>query len=85
METGPLIGEMVSHMKQKALGALTPDRKLFVYSAHDTTVANVLMTLGVFDTQTPSYTSSILIELHQLKSTSYAVSVYVFDSFAVLS
>jgi lysosomal acid phosphatase len=61
-------------MKQKVQGSLTPDRKLFVYSAHDTTVANILMTLGIFDAQTPAYTASILLELHKLHD-NYAVSV----------
>lgn len=72
---GPLIGEILEHMKQKSKGTLSPDRELFIYSAHDTTVANILMTLGLFDTQTPPYTSTILLELHKLPSSSFAVSV----------
>ncbi|XP_065337178.1 prostatic acid phosphatase [Cloeon dipterum] len=75
LKGGPLIGEIVNHMKQKVDKTLTPDRKLFLYSAHDTTVANILMTLGLFDAQNPPYTSSILLELHKLPPEKYFVTI----------
>ncbi|XP_059474786.1 prostatic acid phosphatase-like isoform X2 [Neocloeon triangulifer] len=75
LKGGPLVGEIVQHMKQKKEKTLTPNRKLFLYSAHDTTVANILMTLGIFDTQIPAYTSSIILELHKLPAEKYAVSI----------
>ncbi|CAB3378604.1 Hypothetical predicted protein [Cloeon dipterum] len=75
LKGGPLIGEIVNHMKQKVNKTLTPDRKLFLYSAHDTTVANILMTLDLFDAQNPPYTSSILLELHKLPPEKYFVTI----------
>lgn len=66
---------MVHHMKQKSNASLSPDRKMFIYSAHDTTVANLLMTLGVFDAQTPPYTAAVFLQLHRSPQNEYAVSV----------
>jgi hypothetical protein len=61
-------------MVDKQDGAKKPDYKMAMYSAHDTTVANLLMALGVFDPQTPPFCSLVLIELwkndlgkHQVK------------------
>lgn len=61
-------------MKKKIDGKLKPDRKAWIYSAHDTTVANVLKTLGLFDTQCPPYLSLVLIELRK-KNDDYFVAV----------
>ncbi|PNF25318.1 hypothetical protein B7P43_G10948 [Cryptotermes secundus] len=63
LKIGPLVGQVISHMMQKREGIMKPDYKLTVYSAHDTTVANFLMALGVFDPQSPPYTSLVLVEL----------------------
>lgn len=49
LKTGPLIKEMLQRFVDKSKGKLNPDRSLWVYSAHDTTVANVLNTLKLFD------------------------------------
>jgi len=50
-------------MVDKRDGVMKPDYKMVMYSAHDSTVANFLMTLGVFDLHNPSYRSLVLIEL----------------------
>lgn len=49
LKTGPLIKEMLERFVQKSKGKLSPNRSLWVYSAHDTTVANVLNTLKLYD------------------------------------
>nr|CAD7262565.1 unnamed protein product [Timema shepardi] len=72
---GPLLEEMVSNMKKKSENRLIPDRKMFVYSGHDTTVANFLNTLGVFDPQCPPYDALVLIELRQNSAGKYFVSL----------
>ncbi|XP_068082355.1 lysosomal acid phosphatase isoform X2 [Anabrus simplex] len=74
LKSGPLLGEIISNMKKAAGGLLLPPFKLFMYSAHDTTVANLLMTLGVFDGHCPPYTALILIELRN-KLEDYYVTV----------
>lgn len=49
LKTGPLIKEMLQRFSEKSKGKLNPDRSVWIYSAHDTTVANVLNTLNLYD------------------------------------
>lgn len=49
LKSGPLIKEMLQRFVDKSKGKLNPDRSVWIYSAHDTTVANVLNTLKLFD------------------------------------
>ena len=44
-------------------------RKLFLYSAHDTTLIPCLMAMGVFDMKWPPYAADITLELHQHRQT----------------
>lgn len=73
--TGPVLKEMVNHFKLKRKHSLSPDRKLFVYSGHDTTIANFLMTLGVFEAQIPPYTALVMVELYKNDANDYSVRV----------
>lgn len=69
--------EIVEHMKKKRDGTLKPDVKLWVYSAHDTNVANLLHSLNVFNNQLPPYTAAVFLELRRSKNAnnSYVVTV----------
>lgn len=49
LSTGFLIREMLEHFEQKINAILSPDRSLWIYSGHDTTIANVLNSLGLYD------------------------------------
>jgi hypothetical protein len=62
-------------MMEKRDGIMKPDYKMAVYSAHDITVANFLMTLGVFDPQSPPYRSLVLVELWKNDQAKYQVKV----------
>jgi lysosomal acid phosphatase len=64
-------------MVDKRDGVLKPDYKMTVYSAHDDTVANMLMALGVFDLHNPPYISLVLIELWKNDLGKYLVKVRV--------
>ncbi|XP_065372417.1 prostatic acid phosphatase isoform X3 [Calliphora vicina] len=63
LKTGPLIKEMLERFVDKSKGKLNPNRSLWVYSAHDTTVANVLNTLKLYDVHSPPYIACIMLEL----------------------
>lgn len=67
---GPLLHVMLKNMDEKLSG--TADRKLFLYSAHDTTLIPCLMALGVFDMEWPPYAADITLELHQHRQTKEA-------------
>lgn len=49
LKSGFLLREILNRFTQKTKSKLTPNRSLWIYSAHDTTVANVLNTLGLFE------------------------------------
>ena len=72
--TGPLLQEMIKHMVEKEKHQLSPNRSLWIYSAHDSTIANLLNTLGVFERHNPPYTSTVLMEL-RLKGDAHLVTV----------
>ncbi|XP_043474532.1 venom acid phosphatase Acph-1-like [Leptopilina heterotoma] len=50
--------------------------KLFLYSAHDITVAAVLKALGVYFPHVPKYSSATILELHQIKEDYFIKIVY---------
>lgn len=48
------------------------NRKLFLYSAHDTTLMPCLMALGIFDMRWPPYAADLTLELYQHRQTNEA-------------
>lgn len=75
LKSGSLLGEMIKHMVKKVQNTLKPDRKIWMYSAHDETVANMLMTLNLFEPHCPPYTAMILIELRTNSENQYFVTI----------
>ncbi|XP_036144877.1 prostatic acid phosphatase [Monomorium pharaonis] len=75
LKTGPLLGEMIDHMSKKMQHILQPDRKIWMYSAHDETIANLLMTLNIFEPHCPPYAAIVLIELRTNSKNQYFVTV----------
>jgi len=61
LRIGPLLKDIVHKMKRKVNGS--EGRKMFLYSAHDTTVASLLNTLEVFNDMPPPYASAVIMEL----------------------
>jgi len=67
LQGGPFVTELVEHYDAIVDNSLDPaDRKVFMYSGHDTTVSYVLDTLGVYDGLAPPYASAVLFELYDL-------------------
>ncbi|XP_053483622.1 lysophosphatidic acid phosphatase type 6 [Ictalurus furcatus] len=63
---GPVLHTLLTNMETKVQGnASDSDRKLFLYSVHDTTLMPCLMALGVFDMRWPPYAADITLELYQ--------------------
>lgn len=64
LQTGPLVREILDRFQNKSTNKLSPDRSIWVYSAHDTTVADLLNTLRLYDPPfNPPFTALILMEL----------------------
>lgn len=49
LKFGLLLKEILNRFTDKLNNKLDPDRSMWMYSAHDTTVAGLLNTLGVFN------------------------------------
>lgn len=49
LKAGFFVREVYERFIEKSNGTLSPDRKLWIYSAHDSTIANILNTLGLFE------------------------------------
>lgn len=70
MCVGPLFHTLLTNIEDKIQGTMAkPDRKLFLYSVHDTTLMPCLMALGVFDMKWPPYAADITLELYQHRQT----------------
>jgi len=67
LKGGPFIKKVLDDCYKSKEGTMDPvNRKLFMYSAHDTTVAPILHTLNVFDPpKAPPYAAMIIFELIQ--------------------
>uniref|UniRef100_A0A1A7YC34 Acid phosphatase 6, lysophosphatidic n=1 Tax=Iconisemion striatum TaxID=60296 RepID=A0A1A7YC34_9TELE len=67
---GPLLHELLDNMEKKLQGSSSAsNRKLFLYSVHDTTLIPCLMALGLFDMRWPPYAADLTLELHQSRQT----------------
>lgn len=66
---GPLLSDILTNMKKKDAGTLVPDRKMFLYSGHDLTIATMWRTLGFEECLLPEYGAALIIELHSINET----------------
>lgn len=73
--TGPLVKEMISNMKHKKENKSQPAYNLKIYSAHDSTVCNLLNTLGVYNMINPPYTACVMMELRVNSTGDHQVTV----------
>lgn len=75
LKAGPLLKEILGRFSNKTNKKLSPNRSLWIYSAHDTTLANLLNTLKVFEYHNPPYRACVMMELREYNDTAY-VSVF---------
>lgn len=59
IQSGFLLKDMLDRFDNKTRSLLSPDRSMWVYSAHDTTVASLLNTLGLFEVRFCNYIISL--------------------------
>ena len=67
----------MNNMVKKSKNALRPDRKLWMYSAHDITIIYVLTALNLFERHRPPYAAAILIELRVNSKNQHVVTVRI--------
>uniref|UniRef100_A0A0E9X0J0 Lysophosphatidic acid phosphatase type 6 n=1 Tax=Anguilla anguilla TaxID=7936 RepID=A0A0E9X0J0_ANGAN len=67
---GRILNILIGNMENKVQGVPSDsNRKLNLYSVHDTTLMPCLMALGIFDMKWPPYAAEITLELHQHRVT----------------
>ncbi|XP_065361200.1 venom acid phosphatase Acph-1-like [Calliphora vicina] len=78
LKAGPFLQSLMQQMLDKINGTLKPlERKMFLYSAHDWTITNVLIGLKVWKRQMPNFAALILFELHQdMDTQEYYMELY---------
>lgn len=79
LKGGPLLSEFIDNMKNKTKKDKPISVKMFMYSAHDTTVAALLSALQVFNDVSPPYAAMVIAELHQVAG-DYYVKLYYKNS-----
>ncbi|XP_054267924.1 prostatic acid phosphatase-like [Macrosteles quadrilineatus] len=80
LKSGLLVKEMITSMKDKKVTKPKPKRNLNMYSAHDTTVSNLLHTLGVYNMINPPYTVCFMMELRVNSSGDHLVTMFYRNS-----
>lgn len=63
---GAIISELLDNMIRKRSGILMPERSIFIYSAHDVTLINLMRTMNIIDQTSgkPDFSATIVFELH---------------------
>lgn len=57
---------------QNKINGLTPESKLYIYSAHDYNLSLMLKIIGALNlSMEPTYASYLVIELHKINETYY--------------
>ncbi|KAJ8951020.1 hypothetical protein NQ318_006405 [Aromia moschata] len=76
MATGYFLNKVIEDTKRKILSSQTPGRKIHLYSAHENNVAELLISLGVFDDpHVPNYGAYVVLEVHYIEAV-YGVKIY---------
>ncbi|XP_015524620.2 venom acid phosphatase Acph-1 [Neodiprion pinetum] len=65
---GPLVRKISEDMSAVRSGTTPADRKIYLYSSHETNIGAVLNTLGVYEPHVPQYSSGIVVELWEKKN-----------------
>lgn len=63
LRCGPLLKDILKHVEDKASGAIR--QKMWMYSAHDSTLASLLQCLNAYDGTIPPYTATVIFELYK--------------------
>ncbi|KAG4080083.1 hypothetical protein HA402_014523 [Bradysia odoriphaga] len=76
LKSGFLIKEMMERFTSKIFDDLEPDRVLWLYSAHDETIANMLNSLGLFELHAPPFACSLHFELYKPNKNEHYLQIF---------
>lgn len=52
-------------------GTQVEERKIYLYSGHETNIAAVLHGFKVYNPHVPEYSSAVIVELHEIRNKYY--------------
>ncbi|KAI4503664.1 hypothetical protein M0802_001067 [Mischocyttarus mexicanus] len=73
---GSMLKEFIKNMIEYVNGTSKVEKKMYLFSGHETNIASLLYTLNVFKPHAPSYSSSIIMELLYKKGIYYIKVLY---------
>lgn len=65
LKSGFLLKEIIDHFYQKANSTLQPNRSVWMYSAHDITITNMLNSLNLYEVNNGGYFMNVYIFMQQ--------------------
>lgn len=75
MATGYFLNKVLEDTKAKIFSSQQPGRKMHLYSAHENNIAELLMSLGVFEPHVPNYGAYVILEIHHIDNV-YGVKIF---------
>lgn len=75
LKVGPFFDNIITFLKNRT-SPTTESPKALIFSAHDTTIANVLNAMGAFEYHSPPYTATILFELRKTPDDRSYVNIF---------
>uniref|UniRef100_V5I8W2 acid phosphatase n=2 Tax=Anoplophora glabripennis TaxID=217634 RepID=V5I8W2_ANOGL len=75
MATGYFLNKVLEDTKAKIFSSLQPGRKMHLYSAHENNIAELLISLGVFEPHVPNYGAYVILEIHRVDNV-YGVMIF---------
>ncbi|KYM76739.1 Venom acid phosphatase Acph-1 [Atta colombica] len=73
---GPMIRAMTDNMIAAQNPNAAPNTKIYLYSGHETNIASMLHSFGVYKPHVPEYSSAVILELQQIQQEYYVKLVY---------
>ncbi|GFY44669.1 lysosomal acid phosphatase [Trichonephila inaurata madagascariensis] len=78
-KVGPLLGFMIDKMNDKLLQR-EPEKKIYIYSAHGSNIACLLLALDQYNWKGPPYASTVVLELWKDDDEDYSIRWLYFNS-----
>lgn len=67
--------QIIEDTKHRVLSSAKNRKKMYLYSAHENNIAELLMSLGVFQPHVPNYGAYVALEVHEIDNV-FGIKIY---------